>query len=170
MVPSNSVVTINVAGQVKGIYTADDVATAVSTDLAQSPLTVLALTVTPDHYALTNVLLGEWLHYTYTAAMTVRTGQDYDSTDAIAAVVREAFGSVIGTPPESANATTNTTEPAVVVPGQPSPTNPGDAIGDFFHALETDMKWILIVVAVLILAAIVVIGWGPNVPSAVPRA
>lgn len=152
MVAANTTITFAVSGTTAGLVPVDatDVRSTVA-DRLSLYFTVLALTVKPPSW-IDGIVNVEWLHWSYTASVTLKTRIAYGDIDDIRSVVANAFYIATGAMPTvSAPALGETQQlPATDYPG----SGIGDALGkaaDKF--LSAEMIIVLGIIGVVALIA-----------------
>lgn len=124
MIKAKSTITFSVSGTTAGIVPVDatDVRTTVA-DRLSLYFDLLALTIKPPSW-LEGIVNVEWLHWSYTASVTVKTRVDHNDIDDVRSVVANAFYVATGAMP-------TISAPALGEMQQPPATDyPGSGIGD----------------------------------------
>lgn len=152
MVAANTTITFAVSGTTAGLVPVDatDVRSTVA-DRLSLYFTVLALTVKPPSW-IDGIVNVEWLHWSYTASVTLKTRIAYRDIDDIRSVVANAFYIATGAMP-------TVSAPALGETQQPPATDyPGSGIGDALEKaadkfLSAEMIIVLGIVGVVALIA-----------------
>lgn len=154
MVRANSTITFSVSGTTAGLIPTNAVSVrSTVADRLSLYFDLLTLTITPPSW-MQSILNVEWLHWSYTASVTLKTRVDHADIDDVRAVVANAFYTATGAMP-------TVSAPALGEVEQPTREDPGTGIGGFFKGLADRLQTAETVLVLGIVGVVALIVFSP---------